>query len=388
MQQAPGRGAAAVGRGVGQVADRAFAGQPLEDRPLVGLELGQRRRQVGRQLAAAARPPGGPAPPGCRTARRTGSGARRTSSPHSSARLVSRSSAGRPGRRRGRRAARRRSRRGRRRRSGRAARRRAPAASRRPARPARGPPTPGRRAGWPAPRRRTAPGGRRRAGPPAGRSAARRCGCAARRRASQGGPWASGPRYVVAATPCCEHGGVPPAADDPGPVPTWTPTRRAALRWLAGGGIAVVLGVLLGVAVVTSRRAAGGGSPASVSSSSRWSWSAIVAAIVGTGALLRAAPVAPGLRRDAVAARPVAHRRPGGPRLRAGGLRRARPRRRAGAAAAAQHRGLADAGRAADGRRRGARRARGRRASGCSPPTGSDTVVGARTVGRRTRANP
>ena len=156
-----------------------------------------------------------------------------------------------PARRRGRRAARRRSRRGPRRRSGPAARRRAPAAWRRPARRARGRPTPGRRAGWPAPPRRTAPGGRRRAGPPAGRSAARRCGCAARRRASQGGPWASGPRYVVAASDAAASmEGCRPQPRTPGPVPTWTRYQAGALRWLAGGVIAVVLGVLLGVAVV------------------------------------------------------------------------------------------------------------------------------------------
>ena len=164
---------------------------------LVGVQLGQRRRQVGRAAGRAARWPGGPARPGGgrRGAPGRGRAARRrpTAAPGWSAGR----SAGGERRRRARRAAPR------------------PASSGGDA-VGRGEQHDvehlqgrgvqlveravdrdrARRAGWPAPRRRTARGARRRDGPPAGRSAARRCGCAARRRASQGGPWASGPRYV------------------------------------------------------------------------------------------------------------------------------------------------------------------------------------------------
>ena len=180
--------------------------------------------------------------------------------------------AGRQRRRRGRRGARRRSRRGPPRRSGPAARRRAPAASRRRARRARGRPTPGRRAGWPGPRRRTARGGRRRAGPPAGRSTARRCGCAARRRASQGGPWASGPRYVVAASNAAASMEGCRAAEDP--------QTRTALEAYQAGGAALAgrrgdrrrpRGPARGRGRRRSAETAASASRAPASSSSRWS---------------------------------------------------------------------------------------------------------------------
>ena len=197
LQQPPRRGCRAVAGGVGQVArpaGRRPAG-PARPRSSGGSSARAARRSPGSVSRSSAA--GRPRPAGCRTARRTGSGARSTSSPHSSARSVSVSIGGRDdvvghvgqlGGQLGRRAGRR---------WGRAGRRRAPAGSPRRARRARGPPTPGRRAGWPGRRRRRAPGGRRRAAPPAARRAARRCGCAARRRAWRGGRRTSGPRYDV-----------------------------------------------------------------------------------------------------------------------------------------------------------------------------------------------
>ena len=223
------------------------------------------------------------------------------------------------GRRRARRAARRRSPRGPRRRSARAGRRRAPAAWRRPARRARGPPTPGTASRLAS---ATTSDGAGRA--TSGRAASRALSCSSLRVRSQAASVAGGSVGIRSTLRrrrkqrSCQHGGVPPAAEDPAdPDGPGRATRPAAIRWLAGGVIAVVLGVLLGVAVVAVGREAAGGSRRRAWSSSCWSWSATVAAVAGTGALLRAAPLAPRPGRDAVAGRAAAHRRSRGPRLRA-----------------------------------------------------------------------
>ena len=52
LQQPAGRRPGAVGRAVGEVTDRPLPGQPLQHGELVGLELGERPGQVGRQLDA------------------------------------------------------------------------------------------------------------------------------------------------------------------------------------------------------------------------------------------------------------------------------------------------------------------------------------------------
>ena len=222
---------------VGQVPDRALAGQPLQDGALVRRRARRARRPGRRAAGGAVRRPGGRArrDAGRRGAPGRGRAAARrpTAGPGWSSRSIAAAEDVVRAARGGPRAARRR-----RHAVGRwrAGPRRGPAGSRRPARRGRGRPRRGPRAGWPARRRRTARGGRRRDGPPATRSAARRCGCAARRRASQEGPWASGPRYVVAATDAADSmercTGRP---DDPQTRTALAAHQAGALRWLGGG---------------------------------------------------------------------------------------------------------------------------------------------------------
>jgi hypothetical protein len=80
---------------------------------------------------------------------------------------------------------------------------------------------------------------------------------------------------------------VPPASDDPQTREALSAHQAGALRWLGGGAIAVVLGVLLGVAVVaivgsTGRRFPGAGLVVIV-----LVVAGTVAGVAGAGALLR-----------------------------------------------------------------------------------------------------
>jgi hypothetical protein len=81
-------------------------------------------------------------------------------------------------------------------------------------------------------------------------------------------------------------GGVRPAADDPATVMSLAAHQAGGIRWLAGGAIAVVLGVLLGAAAIAlaadGRRIPGVGLLVVL-----LVFGGVVAAVVGTGALLR-----------------------------------------------------------------------------------------------------
>ena len=140
------------------------------------------------------------------------------------------------------------------------------------------------------------------------------------RAGSRGVRRTSGPRYGA-----CDDGRVQPAADDPATVAALAAYRGGALRWLAGGALAGVVAVLGGVAAAavaedTGRRVPvvrpGGGRRCS----SPRPWPS------PSGRRLPAARPAlgGGARRDAVAARRAAGR---GPR---GAVVRARRPRRAG----------------------------------------------------------
>ena len=138
-----------------------------------------------------------------------------------------------------------------------------------------------------------------------------------------GGPEASGPRYVVAATGrSCQHGPVLPAADDPPTRAALAAHQAGALRWLGGGVIAVVLGVLLGVAAVAlaGRTAVpGAGVPFVLLVAGRH--------VRGRGRHRRSGadrPLARGAGPPGRGARAPADRRAGGALVRAGGVRRAR----------------------------------------------------------------
>ena len=158
-----------------------------------------------------------------------------------------------------------------------------------------------------------------------------------------------------------EHGGMA-AIDDPSTRTALDAHQAGGLRWLGGGVIAIVLGVLLGavVAVVgnTGRRIPGAGLPAALLIPI-----GTIAAVAGAGALLRDLSAAPRPVRDVLAGRTAAHGGARDHRLRAPGYDELtdEPVR---SVAAHHHRGLADAGGAADGRRRGAGRTGRRRPVG------------------------
>jgi hypothetical protein len=84
-----------------------------------------------------------------------------------------------------------------------------------------------------------------------------------------------------------QHGRVHPAADDPQTSNALTGYQAGALRWLVGGAIAVVLGVLLGAAAVTIARDRGEGIPGVGLVVVVLVVSGAVAAVAGGGALLR-----------------------------------------------------------------------------------------------------
>ena len=85
----------------------------------------------------------------------------------------------------------------------------------------------------------------------------------------------------------CQHGAVHPAADDPATQAALTGYQAGAIRWLAGGAIAVALGFLGGAAAVevaeSGRRLPGVGLVVVV-----LIIGGLAAAVAGTGALLRA----------------------------------------------------------------------------------------------------
>ncbi|MBB3083349.1 hypothetical protein [Geodermatophilus sabuli] len=78
-----------------------------------------------------------------------------------------------------------------------------------------------------------------------------------------------------------------PAAEDPQTSSALTGYQAGALRWLVGGGIAVVLGVLLGAAAVTIAADAGRGIPGVGLVVVVLVIAGTVGAIAGGGALLR-----------------------------------------------------------------------------------------------------
>jgi hypothetical protein len=78
------------------------------------------------------------------------------------------------------------------------------------------------------------------------------------------------------------------ALDDPQTRTALDAYQAAGLRWLGGGAIAVVLGVLLGVAVVTMAGNSGRRIPGAGLVVVTLVLIGFVAAVVGTGALLRA----------------------------------------------------------------------------------------------------
>jgi hypothetical protein len=80
---------------------------------------------------------------------------------------------------------------------------------------------------------------------------------------------------------------VHPAAEDPQTSSALTGYQAGALRWLVGGGIAVVLGVLLGAAAVTIARDAGRGIPGVGLAVVVLVIAGTVSAVAGGGALLR-----------------------------------------------------------------------------------------------------
>ena len=85
----------------------------------------------------------------------------------------------------------------------------------------------------------------------------------------------------------CQHGGVPAAADDPRTRTDLDAYQASGVRWLAGGGIAVVLGILLGVAVVAVAENRGERIPGAGLVVVALVLIGIVAAIAGAGALRR-----------------------------------------------------------------------------------------------------
>ena len=80
---------------------------------------------------------------------------------------------------------------------------------------------------------------------------------------------------------------MPPAAEDPRTRTELDAYQAGGIRWLAGGGIAVALGVLLGVAVVTIAETSGRRIPGAGLVVVALVLIGVVAAVAGTGALLR-----------------------------------------------------------------------------------------------------
>ena len=80
---------------------------------------------------------------------------------------------------------------------------------------------------------------------------------------------------------------MPPAAEDPRTRTELDAYQAGGVRWLAGGGIAVVLGILLGVAVVAVAENRGERIPGAGLIVVALVLIGIVAAIAGAGALLR-----------------------------------------------------------------------------------------------------
>jgi hypothetical protein len=180
---------------------------------------------------------------------------------------------------------------------------------------------------------------------------------------------------------------VPPAAEDPQTRTALSAYQASGVRWLAGGGIAVVLGILLGVAVVTLAENSGRRLPGAGLVVVALVLLGAVAAVAGTGALLRsyrwrrglaATPWQPGRLRIAgpavLAFEPADYDEldPGDERVQLRLLSTAVWRTRAvqrmdGAEVRAAPVGGGEWVLTADG---------------------LDTVVGARTVSRKTRANP
>jgi hypothetical protein len=80
---------------------------------------------------------------------------------------------------------------------------------------------------------------------------------------------------------------VPPAAEDPQTRTALDAYQAGGLRWLGGGAIAVVLGVLLGVAVVTVADNSGRRIPGAGLVVVALILLGLVAVVAGTGALLR-----------------------------------------------------------------------------------------------------
>ena len=80
---------------------------------------------------------------------------------------------------------------------------------------------------------------------------------------------------------------MPPAAEDPRTRTALDAYRASGLRWLGGGTVGVVLGVLLGVAVVTLAENSGRRIPGAGLVVVAVVLLGVAAAIAGTGALLR-----------------------------------------------------------------------------------------------------
>ncbi|MCV2489655.1 hypothetical protein OF117_09785 [Geodermatophilus sp. YIM 151500] len=80
---------------------------------------------------------------------------------------------------------------------------------------------------------------------------------------------------------------MPPAADDPRTTSALAAHQAGALRWLGGGVIAVVLGVLLGVAAVTIAGSTGRRLPAVGLVVVALVAAGLAAAVAGAGGLLR-----------------------------------------------------------------------------------------------------
>jgi hypothetical protein len=86
-----------------------------------------------------------------------------------------------------------------------------------------------------------------------------------------------------------EHGDVRPAAEDPQTATALAAHQAGALRWLGGGVMAVVVGVLLGAATVTVAGDTGRRYPLLGFAVLALVMFGIAAAAAGTGALLRTA---------------------------------------------------------------------------------------------------
>src|SRR4051795_780443 len=80
---------------------------------------------------------------------------------------------------------------------------------------------------------------------------------------------------------------MPPASSDPATREALMAHQAGGLRWLLGGGIAVVLGVLLGGAVVAIVGSTGRGFPGAGLVVVVLGFAGTVAAVAGVGALLR-----------------------------------------------------------------------------------------------------